>query len=158
MATIIVDQNLCTRCGICSAVCSMAIVEPGDESTLPNVSEEKAGMCIRCGHCEAFCPSQALLLNLRPDERVKLPDGAGTVCAEDMGFYLQKRRSVRHFTEEPVSRDLILKILDIARYAASGGNGQPVQWLVVHDRERVKKIAGFVIEWMKGLQNTNHPL
>jgi nitroreductase len=33
-----------------------------------------------------------------------------------------------------------------------------VQWLVVHDSKRVRKIAGLTIEWMKTLQNTNHPL
>jgi len=158
MAKIIVDKDLCTRCGICTAVCPSNIVEPGDEITLPGVSDEKAGLCFSCGHCEAFCPSQALILNLRPEERVKLPQGAGIISAEDMRLYLQKRRSVRHFTDEPVSKAEILKILDIARYAASGGNGQPVQWLVVHDRERVKKIAGLTMEYMKGLLNTDHPL
>ena len=30
-------------------------------------------MCIQCGHCEISCPSQALLLNVRPDEKVPLP-------------------------------------------------------------------------------------
>ena len=75
-----------------------------------------------------------------------------------MGFYLKKRRSVRHFTKDPVPKEKILEILDIARYAASGGNGQPVQWIVVHDPEKVKKIAGLAIGWVKTLQNTSHPM
>ena len=65
MATILVDQDLCTRCGICSVICPMSIVEPADENTLPKVMEVKAGMCIQCGHCESYCPTQALLLNVR---------------------------------------------------------------------------------------------
>ena len=96
----------------------------------------------------AYCPSQALLLNLRPDERMPLPEGAGTVSPETITFYLKKRRSVWHFTSDPVPRDKILEILDIASYAASGSNGQPVQWLVVHDLFKMKKIAGLTIEWM----------
>lgn len=158
MSTVLVDQNLCTRCGICSSVCSMAIIDPVDGKALPNVADAKAGMCIRCGHCEAFCPSQALLLNVRPDEKVPLPADAGTIVPEDIGYYLKKRRSVRHFTKDPVPKETILEVLDIARYAASGGNGQPVQWLVVHDPEKVRMIAGITIEWMKGLQNTAHPM
>jgi nitroreductase len=75
-----------------------------------------------------------------------------------MAFYLKKRRSVRHFTKDTVPKEKILEILDIVRYAASGGNGQPVQWIVVHDQERVKKIAGLTVEWMKTLKNTNHPM
>jgi len=158
MATILVDQDLCTRCGICSVVCPMSIVNPADENTLPEVQDTKAGMCIACGHCEAHCPSQALLLNVRTDERVPIPAGAGTLSAEELGIYLKKRRSVRHFTREPVAREEILQVLDIARYAASGSNGQPVQWLVVHDPDKVKKIARLTIDWMRTLLNTDHPM
>jgi nitroreductase/NAD-dependent dihydropyrimidine dehydrogenase PreA subunit len=155
---IIVDQDLCTGCGICAKICLLGIIELDEKSNLPQVQEANILRCIKCGHCEAFCPSQALLLNLRPDEKVILPAGAGDLSTEDIGFYLKKRRSVRHFTEDPVPREKILEILDIARYAASGTNGQPVQWLVVHDPERVRKIAGLTIEWMESLVNTSHPM
>jgi nitroreductase/NAD-dependent dihydropyrimidine dehydrogenase PreA subunit len=158
MKTILVNKDLCTRCGICSVVCPMAIIDPADESTLPMVADEKAAKCIQCGHCEVFCPSEALLLNLRPDERQSLPEGAGIISPEDMAFYLKKRRSVRYFKEDPVPKEKIEQVLDIARYAASGTNSQPVQWIVVHDSEKVKTIAGLTIDWMKTLVNSAHPL
>ena len=158
MTTILVDQDLCTRCGVCSNVCTMGLIDPADENTLPKVPDAKAGMCIRCGHCEVYCPAQALLLNERPDERISLPASAGTITSEDMGYYLRKRRSVRHFTKDPVPEEKILELLDIARYAASGGNGQPVEWIVVHDKKKVRKIAALTIEWMKTLVNSNHPM
>ncbi len=158
METIIVDKDLCSRCGICSAVCPIMIINPGKENILPKVAGEKAVMCLQCGHCEAFCPSQALFLNLRPDEKLPLPEGAGTISPGTISFYLKKRRSVRHFTSDPVPKEKILEILDTARYAASGSNGQPVQWLIVHDPDKVKKIAELTIEWMKSLLNTSHPM
>ena len=73
MITILVDQDLCTRCGICAVVCPMAIVTPADENTLPEEKDTAAGMCIQCGHCEVSCPAQAILLNDRPDEKMPLP-------------------------------------------------------------------------------------
>ncbi|MDD4136633.1 MAG: nitroreductase family protein [Methanoregula sp.] len=158
MTTILVDQDLCTRCGICSHVCTMGLIDPADENTLPKVQDAKAGMCIYCGHCEVFCPSQALLLNVCPDERVPLPTRAGTISPDDMAFYLKKRRSVRRFTNDQVPKEKILNVLDIARYAASGGNGQPVEWIVVHDPTKVQKIAGLTVEWMKTLVNSTHPM
>jgi len=158
MTTILVDQDLCTRCGICSVVCTSGIVDPADETTLPKVPDAKAGRCLRCGHCEAFCPSQALLLNFLADEKGALPAGAGTITPDEMGYYLKKRRSVRHFTKEPVQKEKILEVLDIARYAASGGNMQQVEWTVVHDKKRVQIIAGLTVEWMKTLLNSNHPM
>ncbi len=158
MTTILVDQDLCTRCGICSVVCPMAIVDPADDNTLPKVRNENAIRCIQCGHCEVSCPSQALLLNVRPDDKVLLPAGAGTISSEDMAFYLKKRRSVRHFKKDPVPEETIAMLLDITRYAPSGGNEQPVQWMVVHNPEKVKNIAGLTIAWMKTLINSAHPM
>jgi nitroreductase len=136
----------------------MKIIAPADESTLPCVPDEKAMMCIRCGHCEVSCPSQALTLNFLPDERMPIAAGAGSLSPYELSIYLKKRRSVRHFTTEPVDKDTLRQILDIARYAASGSNGQPVRWLVVHDPQEVQNMAGLTIAWMKTLLNTNHPL
>jgi len=158
MPAILVDQDLCTRCGICSAVCAMGVIDSADENTLPRVNKARAISCIHCGHCEAHCPTQALLFNERPDEKVRLPASTGDIIAGDLGYYLRKRRSVRHFTRDPVSKEKILELLDIARYAPSGGNGQPVEWIVVEDRKKVHRIAELTIEWMKTLTESNHPM
>ena len=158
VTTIFVDQDLCTRCGICTIVCPMKIIGHVDENTLPLVADTKAPMCIRCGHCEVSCPPQAVTLDFLPDEKVSIPAGAGSLLPYDLSVYLKKRRSVRHYTPEPVDKDTIQKILDVARYAASGSNGQPVRWLVVHDPEEVQKLAGMTIAWMKTLLNSDHPM
>lgn len=55
-------------------------------------------------------------------------------------------------------KEKILEVLDIARYAASGGNGQPVEWIVIHDSKKVRKIAELTMEWIKTLLNTPHPM
>jgi nitroreductase len=136
----------------------MGVIEPADENTLPRLREAMAGYCIGCGHCEVYCPSQALIKSDLPGEKVHLPAGTATISSTDMEAYLKKRRSVRHFTKEPVSREMILELLDIARYAASGGNGQPVEWIVIHDSQKVKRVAELTIEWMKSLVGTNHPM
>ncbi|MDQ1275778.1 MAG: hypothetical protein QG610_1353, partial [Euryarchaeota archaeon] len=112
MTHIIIDQNRCTECGICVKICSAGIIYSDDETHLPQVQEEYVSRCIYCGHCEAFCPSQALVLNLSPDEKVPLPAGAGEISTEDVAYYIKKRRSVRHFTNEPVPKEKILEVLD----------------------------------------------
>ncbi len=158
MTSILVDQDLCTRCGICSNVCVMGVIDPADENSLPRVNKARAAMCIGCGHCEACCPSRALLLSDSLEDRVRLPVGAGTIAADDMGYYLKKRRSVRRYIKDPVPKETILELLDIARYAASGGNGQPVEWIVVHDSKKVHRIAELTIAWMRTLVNSDHPM
>lgn len=64
--------------------------------------------------------------------------------------FLKTRRSIRKFKPKPVSEDLIFKILDVARYAPSAGNRQPWEFIIVKDKEKIKKLAE-VHPWAKPL-------
>jgi nitroreductase/NAD-dependent dihydropyrimidine dehydrogenase PreA subunit len=158
MTGILVDKNLCTRCSICARVCPVGIIDDADDTNLPHLPDKKAPMCINCGHCEVSCPPGALSLNFRLDGK-PAPAGSGSGIAPDvLSGYLKSRRSVRHYTTQPVGRETIEKILDIARYAASGGNAQPVSWIVVHDPKEVRRLAGLTIDWMRTFEKSGHPM
>ena len=43
----------------------------------------------------------------------------------------KKRRSIRHFKPDPVTEEFIEQILEAARWAMSGANGQPWEFIVV---------------------------
>jgi nitroreductase len=61
------------------------------------------------------------------------------------------RRSIRAFLPDPVPREKIIKILEIARWAPSWGNIQPWE-IVVADGEKTKLLAeAFVDESKKGI-------
>jgi nitroreductase len=60
---------------------------------------------------------------------------------EDLLEFLLTRRSIRQFKSDPVPDDLILKVLDLARYAPSAGNRQPWVFVVVKDPEIKDKLA-----------------
>ncbi len=153
---ILVNQNGCTKCNICATICPMGAIAPADATTLPSLPKDKEPFCIECGHCEADCPSGALTLKGEPGEGMTAC--TSVVDANCLGVYLKSRCSIRHYKPEPVDKETITKILDIARFAASGGNGQPVEWLVIHDRKEVKRIAGLTIEWIRTLSRTGHPM
>ena len=55
---------------------------------------------------------------------------------------IQDRRSIREWTEEPVSEEDIAMILEAGRQAPSGENAQPWRFIVVKDPETRKKLAG----------------
>lgn len=156
--TIIIDSDTCTRCAICSNVCPMGIIIPPYENSLPHIPDEKTPMCISCGQCDAFCQTGALT---REENQGNEPenawDGKGLSPAL-LSTYIRSRRSIRNYRSEPVDKKTIESILDIARYAASGGNRQPVEWLVILNPEEVRRIANLTIGWMRTLVGTTHPM
>lgn len=55
---------------------------------------------------------------------------------------IRERRSIRKYTDEPVSRDHIRTILEAGQWAPSGLNNQPWRFLVVmRDDERQEELA-----------------
>jgi nitroreductase len=56
------------------------------------------------------------------------------------------RRTIRLYTEEPVSREHLELILEAGRFAPSGGNRQPLQYIVVQTPERIRTIRRLAID------------
>ena len=54
---------------------------------------------------------------------------------------LKTKRSIRKFTDQPVSDDDARHILDAGRRAPSGYNSQPWRFIVVRDREMLGKLS-----------------
>jgi nitroreductase len=42
-----------------------------------------------------------------------------------------KRRSIRKYLDKPIEKEKIIKILEAARWAPSGGNRQPWRFIIV---------------------------
>ena len=64
-----------------------------------------------------------------------------TCTPDNLLEFLKSRRSIRRFKPDPVQRDLILKVLDIARYAPSAHNSQPWRFIVVEDPSIKEELA-----------------
>lgn len=54
---------------------------------------------------------------------------------------IEKRRSIRKFKSDPVSREIILELIDAARLAPSGCNAQPWRFKIVEDPKTREKLA-----------------
>ncbi len=61
---------------------------------------------------------------------------------------LIKRRSVRDFKPDPVPDEYVDKIIEAARWAPSGANSQPWEFMVVKKKELRDKIVDIIIESM----------
>jgi nitroreductase len=53
----------------------------------------------------------------------------------DLEQAIMERRTIRRFTREPVPEEVLLRLVDAGRMAASAGNRQPWRFLVVREPE-----------------------
>jgi nitroreductase len=61
---------------------------------------------------------------------------------------IRKRRSVRHYTGDPIPRRDLETIVDAGRLAASGYNAQPWDFIVVTEQEMIDQLK--VVAWWMG--------
>lgn len=57
--------------------------------------------------------------------------------------FLRGLRAVRSFRPDPVPREVVDDILEVARWSGSAGNAQPWEILVVRDRDTLRALASF---------------
>lgn len=144
------DEGKCIRCGVCTEVCPVGIIELKDHN-IPCIPENLYSICRKCGHCEVFCPEGAVSSGYEGT----LPSGRDLSIdflePGELKEHLVARRTTRTFQESLVEKEKLEEILDVVRYAPSGSNRQPVRWIVISGREKVTEIADKVARWMASL-------
>lgn len=142
-----IDLNKCTRCGICAESCPIGII--GKKEGFPELYSGTEKACIACGHCVAVCPTAALDNEKNPLENQLEIKKFPVIDSESASKFLRSRRSIRNYKKDRIPRENLLKLLDIARFAPTGGNTQNISYVVIEGEERLKKITEMVIEWME---------
>jgi len=129
------DLARCASCGACARSCTFRIIGI-DGNGRPHFRDD-AIACMACGHCAAVCPNEAIALS-RDDAA---PAVATVFPARDNPAYasILSHRSFRAYSGESVSRDLIERAIDAARYAPSGKNAHGVEWTIVEGRDTVRE-------------------
>ena len=154
MALLSIDEGKCVKCGICAEVCPRVIIE-FEEGEIPRGREGAEEMCIHCGHCVAVCPHGALSVSGMSVDECPEIDPSMDMTFDGVGQLVKSRRSIRVFKDEKVEKGVIEKVIDVARYAPTGMNRQPVKWKVIYDTDKVIELKDLVVEWMEGLVQKN---
>jgi nitroreductase len=107
--------------------------------------------CIACGHCVAICPQGAIDHKLAPLNRQKKIEKFPVLTQETAELFLRSRRSIRIFRQNPVSRQKLLKLLDIACFAPTGSNSQGISYHVIEDKKVLEKPSAVIVEWLQNI-------
>ena len=155
-----VDHEKCKRDGLCVAECPAMLIEITGKEDFPTPIAGAEELCIDCGHCVAICPQGALSLKTMAPEDCPPVRKDLLLTAEHCEHFMRSRRSIRKYKEKPVPRDLLTRLIEVARYAQTGSNSQPVHWLVIQEAEEVNRLAGLVADWVRFMlkENTEYAL
>ena len=145
----IVDEEKCSKDGICAAECPLAIINFSDRERVPQPSTHAEALCIECGHCVAVCPHGALThRNLSPEDCPAV-DKEMILDEKQTEHFLRHRRSIRTYKNRPIEKEKLEKLITMASYAPSGHNSQPVHWQVINGKDKVTELSAHVIDWMR---------
>lgn len=125
-----VDNGRCTGCGICLDL-RQGYCLTGPVKKIGIVEE----LCNECLQCVAVCPGRAFTVEGLTAERVNR-DLVPT--REQMRELLLQRRSIRHFKDGALPRDLVEEVIRIGRYAPSMNHG--IEVLAIDDPDVLEQI------------------
>jgi len=124
----VINNEKCIGCSSCIGDCVFNSLK------LDNGKAMLDGQCIKCGHCVAICPSQAVSIPEYEMSEVEDYDKNRFTFDIDKLLYIIKfRRSIRHFTEQPVEQEKLENIIQVGRYTATGVNRQSCRFVVFQD-------------------------
>lgn len=137
---IIIDKENCSKCGLCVKDCPMNILEMTESGA--NVKQE---VCLFCGHCLAICPQNVVTMTGFEDESIEI-DEPKLINPDDFLTHMKTRRSVRHFKDSKISKEMLDKIITAGQYAPTGSNTQNVTYTVLQND--LKTFEDMAIEYL----------
>ncbi len=149
MSLITVDQESCIKCGLCVEECPTRVLKLESDGPV----EMNANACIACGHCVAVCPKEAIDNEKSPlalqSKALELPK----LDPEQAKNFMRSRRSIRSYKTNPVEREKLLQLVEVANLAPTASNTQGISYLIIDDKKTIEAIVEECVIWIE-----NHPV
>lgn len=142
---ITINKEKCIGCMTCISVCPFTALS--EEKGKPYL--KKPMSCLKCMHCAAACPQDAITYGEFLAVFQQGPMEISENFPAELKGHILRRRSYRHFSNEPVSRELIEEALELASWAPSAKNQHTTKWIVIDSRETIDKIMDYILSYAK---------
>ncbi len=152
-AVISIDAEKCNKCGLCVSVCKDFGLVMTENSVV--VSENPLFGCVGCGHCMAICPTKAIEIHgrtLSSDQLFDLPEIGRIANYNQLLTLLERRRSIREFTDKEVENELVEKILSAAQTAPMGLPPSDVSVMVINGKLKNRAFAQDFCTYLQGMR------
>lgn len=138
-----IDTSKCIHCGICLE--SMGGYCLHDNNGVISIDYS---ICSECQKCIAICPKQAFLQNGEPPVKIEKPV---LLNADDLEVFLQKRRSIKRFKNQPIPPGILEKIAIVGQYAPA--MNKEIEVIIVDKKEILDQIDHEALEYVKSMYN-----
>ena len=126
---VVIDQSKCIGCGLCAKDCVGFDIKIVDKKAVA-----KGQSCIYCGHCEAICPQNAIKVEGFSDESVEFEEQT-RLDPKTLMEAIKTRRTIRNYTSEPVSKEVLDLIIEAGRLAPTGANSQGTSYIILDKKK-----------------------
>lgn len=146
-----IDHTLCKNCKLCMEVCPIKRLKSNGQNKMDFVLGREAS-CQQCGQCMSICKHKAIhIKGIRYDQDfIDLPTNKLTYT--NFMDFLSQRRSVRNFTSQAVTDELIQKIIDSIRFAPFGAAPNKMHVTAVNDRKVIESSLSMISAFLNGIK------
>lgn len=128
-----IDENKCTKCGLCVKDCIAA--ENGILPIINNIDK-----CLKCGHCYAVCPAGAVSINgNNPAEEEKILSQNPDMILN----LIKSRRSIRQYKQENLDKELLNKLKNMLDWVPAGCNYHKLHFSFIDDIEVMNEFRDY---------------
>jgi nitroreductase/NAD-dependent dihydropyrimidine dehydrogenase PreA subunit len=146
----VIDREKCIGCGGCVEVCPYRTISLIDDKAAITGCES-----INCGHCAAVCPTGAIRvtsLQKPAFHSFAVPEAwlkPGEGDTPELVRLMASLRSCRHFSEEPVARDILEDLATVGSLAPTGMNQQACSFTFLTERPKIAALARHTVEFLR---------
>ncbi|WP_047382561.1 nitroreductase family protein [Cetobacterium sp. ZWU0022] len=152
-----VNTEKCIGCELCTKDCFVKDIE-----MVEGKAEIKNVRCFKCGHCIAVCPVAAISTDeYDMNDVVEYDKDSFTIDPDNLLNFIRFERTIRHFKNQDLENEKILKIIEAGRFTQTASNAQNVNYVVVKDS--IQDVRRITLETLKAmghyiLENSTNPL
>ena len=136
---IALDKDRCKKCGACIKMMKGYCIT--ESNGFPIFDDT---VCNTCQKCVSICPSRAIMVNGNYPDKI---DQTKEVNPEQIFSLFEKRRSIKHYQDKAIPREIIEKIVSVAKYAPNQNKNLSV--LVIDDKHLINEIDQAAIAFVK---------
>lgn len=136
-----INPSKCIGCGLCQKDCPAGNIHLSNKKAVI-----KNQSCIKCGHCVAICPKAAVTISGYSEPPTEL-DTQTTLDPSKLLLSLKSRRSIRQFTSQKISKDILEEMIQTGRFTPTAKNANSVSYLVL--QKEISQMESMAVQFFK---------